>query len=129
VDYTQQLFEEVEDVDVVFDAVGNDTLEPAFQTLAKGGFLVSSVQTPSKEKVCELGVKADRVFCQPNAQQLTDINQLIAEGKLKIYIETVLPLTEVKKAHQLPKAIARAAKSFYKLENSFGTSGVNEQVK
>jgi NADPH:quinone reductase-like Zn-dependent oxidoreductase len=105
VDYTKQNFEEVvKDVDVVFDTVGSDTQERAFQTLKKGGFLVSSVQIPSEEKARELGVEAARVFCKPNAGQLTEINRLIEEGKLKIHIETVLPLTEVKKAHQLSQS-------------------------
>ena len=102
VDYTQQPFEEVvKDVDVVFDTVGNDTLERAFQTLRKGGFLVSSAQTPSAEKARELGVESAWLFCQPSAEQLTEINRLIEAGKLKINVETVLPLTEAKKAHQL----------------------------
>ena len=105
VDYTRQLFEEVvKDVDVVFDTVGKDTLERAFQTLKKGGFLVSSAQTPSEEKAREFGVEAAFVFCKPNAGQLAEINQLIEEGKLKVHIETVLPLTEVKKAHQLSES-------------------------
>ncbi len=105
VNYTQQPFEEVvKDVDVVFDTVGGDTLERAFQILKKGGFLVTSAQTPSEEKAKEFGVEAASVFCKPNAQQLTEINRLIDEGKLKIHIETVLPLTEVKKAHQLSQS-------------------------
>lgn len=105
VDYTQQPFEEiVKDVDVVFDTVGRDTLERAFQTLKKGGFLVSSAQTPSEEKARELGVEAAWVFCKPNAQQLVEINGLIEEGKLKTHVETVLPLIEVKKAHQLSQS-------------------------
>jgi NADPH:quinone reductase-like Zn-dependent oxidoreductase len=105
VDYTQQPFEQVvKDVDVVFDTVGGDTLERAFQTLKQGGFLVSSVQIPSKEQARELGVEAARVFCKPSAPQLAEINRLIDEGKLKIHIETVLPLTEVKKAHQLSQS-------------------------
>jgi NADPH:quinone reductase-like Zn-dependent oxidoreductase len=37
-------------------------------------------------------------------QQLAEINRLIDEGKLKIYVETVLPLTEVKKVHQLSQS-------------------------
>ncbi|MEG3841014.1 NADP-dependent oxidoreductase [Microcoleus sp. herbarium14] len=102
VDYTRQPFEEVvKDVDVVFDTIGSDTQERAFQTLKKGGFLVSAVETPSEEKARELSVEVARVFCKPSAQQLAEINRLIEEGKLKIHIETVLPLTEVKKAHQL----------------------------
>jgi NADPH:quinone reductase-like Zn-dependent oxidoreductase len=105
VDYTRQPFESiVKDVDVVFDTIGNDTQERAFQTLKKGGFLVSSAQTPSAEKARELGVEAAWFFCQPSAEQLAQINQLIDEGKLKIPVETVLPLTEVKKAHQLSQS-------------------------
>ena len=105
VDYTQQPFEEVvKDVDVVFDTVGEDTLERSFQTLKKGGFLVSSAQTPSEEKAREFGVEAAWFFCQPSAEQLAEINQLIDEGKLKIYVETVLPLREAKKALQLSQS-------------------------
>jgi NADPH:quinone reductase-like Zn-dependent oxidoreductase len=105
VDYTKQNFEEViKDVDVVFDTVGGDTFERAFHTLKKGGFLVTAVQFPSEEKAQEFGVKAARISCKPSAQQLAEINRLIDEGKLKIHIETVLPLTEVKKAHQLSQS-------------------------
>lgn len=104
-DYTQQPFEAVvKGVDVVFDTLGGDTLERAFQTLKKGGFLVSVVETPSEEKARELGVETAWIFCKPNAQQLAEINHLIDEGKLKIHIETVLPITEVKKAHQLSQS-------------------------
>ena len=102
VDYTKQNFEEVvKDVDVVFDTVGGDTQERAFQTLKKGGFLATAAGPPSEEKAKEFGVKAEFVHCKPNAQQLAEINQLIEEGKLKIHIETILPLTEVKRAHAL----------------------------
>jgi NADPH:quinone reductase-like Zn-dependent oxidoreductase len=105
VDYTQQNFEDVvKDMDVVFDTVGSDTQDRAFQTLKKGGFLVTSAGTPSAERAQEFGVTAAFVFCKPNAPQLTEISQLIAEGKLKVHIETVLPLTEVKKAHQLSQS-------------------------
>ncbi|PSB28937.1 NADP-dependent oxidoreductase [Chlorogloea sp. CCALA 695] len=105
VDYTRQPFEAVvKDVDVVFDTIGGDTQERAFQTLKKGGFLVTSAQTPSEEKAKEFGVEAAFVFCKPNAGQLAEINRLIEEGKLKIHIETVLPLAEVKKAHQLSQS-------------------------
>lgn len=105
VDYTRQPFEEVvKDVDVVFDTIGGDTLEQAFKTLKKRGFLVSAVETPSEEKAKEFGIQVSWLFCQPSAKQLIEINQLIDEGKLKIHIGTVLPVTEVKKAHQLSQS-------------------------
>jgi NADPH:quinone reductase-like Zn-dependent oxidoreductase len=105
IDYTRQSFEEViKNMDVVFDTVGADTLERAFQTLKKGGFMVTSVDTPSVEKARELGVKAARVFCKPSAQQLTEINRLIDDHVLKVHVETVLPIPEVKKAHQFSQS-------------------------
>lgn len=105
VDYTKQNFEEVvKDVDVVFDAVGGDTFERAFQTLKKGGFLVTAVAFPSEEKARGFGVKAARVYCKPNAEELAAISTLVDEGKLKPHVETILPLAEVKKAHRLSES-------------------------
>ncbi len=102
IDYTKQKFEElVKDVDVVFDTVGGDTLARSFQTLKKGGSLVTTVEPPSEEKAKEFGVKAAMVNVQPSAKQLAEINQLIDDGKLKTHVATVLPLAEVKKAHHL----------------------------
>jgi NADPH:quinone reductase-like Zn-dependent oxidoreductase len=105
VDYTKQPFEEVvKDVDVVFDTVGGDTFERAFHTLKKGGFLVTAVQFPSEEKAQEFGVRAERVYCKPNAEQLAAIGKLVDEGRLKANVSTVLPLSEVKQAHQLSQS-------------------------
>lgn len=41
---------------------------------------------------------------QPNVEQLTEITKLVEEGKIKTYVETVLPLSEIKKAHELSEA-------------------------
>lgn len=105
IDYTRRKFEEaVEGVDVVFDTVGGDTLERAFRTLKKGGFLVTTVRPPSVETAKEFGVKAAMVETRPSAKQLAEVNRLIDEGKLRTYVTTVLPLPEVKKAHQLSES-------------------------
>jgi len=61
VDYTKQKFEEVvKNVDVVLDAVGGDTFGRSFETLKKGGFLVTTVEFPSEEKAREFGRKGSR---------------------------------------------------------------------
>jgi NADPH:quinone reductase-like Zn-dependent oxidoreductase len=105
IDYTKQNFEEVvKNVDVVFDTVGGDTFEKAFQTLKPGGFLVTAVQFPSAEKAQEFGVNAARVYCKPNAEQLAAIGKLVDEGKLKAHVSAILPVSEVKKAHQLSES-------------------------
>jgi NADPH:quinone reductase-like Zn-dependent oxidoreductase len=105
VDYTRQPFEEVvKGVDVVFDTVGGDTFEKAFQTLKPGGFLATAVESPSAETAQKFGVKTAQVRCKPNAEQLDAIGKLVDEGKLKAHVSTVLPLAEVKKAHQLSES-------------------------
>jgi len=104
VDYTQQKFEEVvKDVDVVFDTVGGDTLERSFQVLKKGGFLVTTVQPPPEEKAGEFGVQAVMILVEPNADELKQVSRLVEQGDLKAHVETVLPLSEIKKAHEFSK--------------------------
>jgi NADPH:quinone reductase-like Zn-dependent oxidoreductase len=105
VDYTREKFEErVRDLDAVFDTIGGDTLEQCFATLRRGGCLVSIVTPPSNEKAEKLGIRASMIGVQPNGQQLREINRLIAAGKLKTNIATVLSLSEVRKAHQLSES-------------------------
>lgn len=104
IDYTKQDFADVvKDVDVVFDTVGGDTLERAFQTVKNGGFLVTTVQPPSEDKAKQYGIKAVMVSVQPSGERLKQINQLIDAGELKTHVETVLPLSQVKRAHELSK--------------------------
>ncbi len=102
VDYKKAKFEDkVNALDLVFDTVGGDTQERAFQTLKRGGVLVSTVSPPSAEKAKKFGVTVAMVAVRPNQNQLAEINRLLESGKLKVRIATVLPLGEVKKAHQM----------------------------
>src|SRR5436309_8429392 len=105
IDYKKAKFEEeVTGVDVVFDTVGGDMQQRAFQTLKGGGFLVSTVSPPSAEKAKEFGVAVAMVQMMPKPDQLAEIKRLVESGKLKVRVATVLPLAEVKKAHQLSAA-------------------------
>ena len=102
IDYKRAKFEEeVSGVDVLFDTVGGDTQERAFQKLKRGGVLVSTVSPPSAEKAKKFGVTVAMVAVRPNPDQLAEINRLLESGKLKVRIATVLPLAQVKKAHQI----------------------------
>lgn len=102
VDYRKAKFEnEVRDLDVVFDTVGGETQARAFQTLKRGGFLVSTVNPPSAEKAREFGVTVAMVQMMPKPDQLAEINQLLESGKLKVRVATVLPLSEFKEALRL----------------------------
>ena len=105
VDYTREKFEDrVHEVDVVYDTVGGDTLGRSFETIRRGGCLVTTVMPPSSEKAENSGIRASMVGVEPSGQQLREINQLIAAGRIKTYVATVLPLAEVRKAHQLSES-------------------------
>ena len=105
VDYTREKFEDrVREVNVVYDTVGGDTLERSFATLRRGGCLVTTVEPPSNEKAEKLGIRASMIGVEPSGRQLREINRLIAAGKLKTHIATVLPLAEIRKAHQLSES-------------------------
>jgi NADPH:quinone reductase-like Zn-dependent oxidoreductase len=102
VDYKKAKFEDkISAVDLVFDTVGGDTQERAFQVLKRGGVLVSTVSPPSAEKAKQFGVTVAMAAVRPNPDQLTEINRLFESGKLKVRIATVLPLADAKKAHQM----------------------------
>ena len=102
VDYTAAPFENsVSDVDVVLDAMGGNVQERSWQTLKRGGILVSLLGPPDEGKAAELGVRAAGAFVQPNAGQLTGIAKLLDEGRIKPVVSKVMPLEEVAKAHEM----------------------------
>jgi NADPH:quinone reductase-like Zn-dependent oxidoreductase len=102
IDYEKTRFEDVvHDVDVVFDTIGGDTQKRSWKVLTKGGILVSTISPPSQEEAAKHGARAGYVFVQPNASQLSEIAKLVDSGKLKPVVETVLPLSEARRAQEL----------------------------
>ena len=102
VDYQKTRFEEVvREVDVVLDTVGGDTLERSFKVLKKGGILVSLVQPPAEDLAAKYGVRALFYGAHASASDLAEIAKLIDQGQVKPVIETVLPLAEARRAHEL----------------------------
>lgn len=102
IDYQAVRFEEaVRDLDVVLDTIGGDTQARSFGVLKKGGVLVSTVGEPEEARCAEFGVQGVMFLVQPNAAQLAEIAQLIEAGKVRPYVETILPLTEARRAQEL----------------------------
>lgn len=105
IDYTKTKFEDVaKDVDVVLDTVGGETQTRSFEVLKKGGFLVSLVAPPSPELAEKYGVKATMIQSGPNGELLEELAKFVEAGKVKAHVETVLPLSEIKKAHELSES-------------------------
>src|SRR6476646_5871906 len=104
IDYMKQKFENVaRHVNLVLDLIGGETQERSWSVLKKGGVLLSLVQPPSVEKAKTLGVRAAFVAGHPSGAQLAEIAKLIDSGELKLTIDRILPLSEVRRAHELSK--------------------------
>jgi NADPH:quinone reductase-like Zn-dependent oxidoreductase len=102
IDYRSTPFEEaVSGVDVVFDTVGGETQERSWNVLRKGGILVATLPISSPEAPAAHGVRGERVLVHPDTAQLMQITELIDAAALKPVINTVLPLAEAAKAHEL----------------------------
>jgi NADPH:quinone reductase-like Zn-dependent oxidoreductase len=122
IDYTQQRFEEVaRNIDIVLDTIGGETQERSWSVLKKGGNLVSLVQPPLEEKAKELGVRAVFVGGQPNGAQLAEIAKIIDSGKLAPVIDRILPLSEVRRAHELSQSGHTHGKIALRVSNPDGT--------
>lgn len=105
IDYTQVRFEdEMRDLDVVFDTVGEAVQQRSWQVLKKGGILVSILALTVPDDAVTRGLRSAYVFVQPNAAQLGQIAELIDGGHVKPVVETVLPLSEVRQAHILSQS-------------------------
>ncbi len=102
IDYTAQPFETgVGKADVVLDGIGGETQERSWLTLKPGGILVSLVSPPSAEKAEAFGVRATFVVSEGNSARLTQIAELIDDGKLKPVVERIIPLSEAHRAYEL----------------------------
>jgi NADPH:quinone reductase-like Zn-dependent oxidoreductase len=102
VDYTQQdAGEAVSDVDVAFDTVGGDTTESLVPTLREGGVLVTIANAPPEEAAAARGARAELLVMTPTPEHLRRIGELAASGEVRVELAEVLPLSEVRRAHEL----------------------------
>ena len=105
VDYTQQdVGETVGDVDVAFDTVGGDTTLSLVPTLREGGIVVTIAAGPPEEAARERGARAELLVMSPVSEQLTRIAELVAAGDVHVELAEVLPLSEVRRAHELSES-------------------------
>lgn len=102
IDYEKARFEEVaRDVDVVLDAIGGEVQERSWKVLKKGGILISLAAPPDAEQAAKHGVRTVMFQPHPGSSDLVEIAKLVDSGRVKTVVETILPLSEVRRAHEL----------------------------
>lgn len=105
IDYTQQDFAEaVRDVDIVLDTISGDYGARSLRTLRPGGTLVSILpldDTFPAAQAREARVRAGFMLVEPDRAGLQAVAGLVDSGKLRVAVDTVVPLEEAAKAHTL----------------------------
>jgi len=99
IDYRAERFEEqVADVDVVFDAVGGDTLARSWDVLKPGGRMVTIAA--DSEAATEPRVQQAFFIVEPNREQLARVGELLSAGALRPVVDAVIPLARAAEAYR-----------------------------
>ena len=88
-------------VDLVFDAVGGETLSRSMAVVKPGGKLVSIAGQPSENDARARDIEAPRILVHTSRDQLAQIADLIDQGVLTPTVEHQLPPSEAREAHRL----------------------------
>lgn len=86
--------------DLVFDCVGREMLDMAYEFVAPGGRLVSILGQVNQEKADKYKVLFNYHFVEPNVKNLNQITSWIGDGKFKVHIDQAFRLEEAAKAHE-----------------------------
>lgn len=105
VDYTTTPVESaIQDVDLVLDGVGGETLLKSLATVRRGGTLISTASPPPQEQAQARGVRALMIHSQPSSTLVQTLTQLIDEGHLKVTTWKTFPLSEVQQAQEYSRS-------------------------
>jgi NADPH:quinone reductase-like Zn-dependent oxidoreductase len=98
IDYKKTRFdEEVRNIDVVFDAVGGDTLARSWSVLKAGGHMVTIAA--DSEATPDQRVKDAFFIVEPNQEQLVEIAEQVDAGRLKTFVNAIVPLEQASAAY------------------------------
>jgi NADPH:quinone reductase-like Zn-dependent oxidoreductase len=102
----EELERAVTDVDVALDLVGGEASVRWLEALRPGGLLVPITGGgPSiAAEAAARGRRATSLLVEPDARGLEALAALVDAGQLRVEIDTVLPLEEAAKAHEISQA-------------------------
>jgi NADPH:quinone reductase-like Zn-dependent oxidoreductase len=97
IDYQTSRFEDrTQQVDVVFDGVGGETLDRSWNMLKSGGRMVTIA---SIDDTADQRVKDAFFIVEPNQQQLAKVAEMLDAGTLRTFINAVVPLEQASNAY------------------------------
>ncbi|WP_426230397.1 NADP-dependent oxidoreductase [Pararhizobium sp. DWP3-4] len=93
--------EPIEQVDLVVDAVGGQSLPDSFNWVKSGGRIVSAVSVPDREIAKQKNVDAFFHLVRVNSPGLEKIAEMIGGGKIATRVGDVLELKNARLAHEM----------------------------
>jgi NADPH:quinone reductase-like Zn-dependent oxidoreductase len=103
IDYqTENFWEEIKDVDFVFDTVGGETMEHSIDIVKPGGTIISILALTKedlKSKAKEQNVHLSLWGLQFNGEDLRAFADLMSKGIIKSHIAKTFPFTAMAEAH------------------------------
>ncbi|MFE9063487.1 NADP-dependent oxidoreductase [Streptomyces violaceusniger] len=102
IDYTKERPEDVaRDVDLVLDTVGGPDSRRFLRTLKRGGSLYPVYFGEfDDEENAKLGVTVTAAQVRSNGAQLAEIGRLLADGTIRVAIDSTFPLEDARAAHE-----------------------------
>jgi NADPH:quinone reductase-like Zn-dependent oxidoreductase len=101
IDYKAQRFEEeVSEIDLVIDLVAGETRKRSWKVLKPGGLMVSTLGAPEIPGDAPKGARSRGMVVETKADQLSEIGNRAANGKVRIEISKVFQLPDPAHAHE-----------------------------
>ena len=100
IDYTSQQFDAlVSDIDTVFDTVGGEIFTRSFRVIKPGGRVITIAASEEAAAATDERHKNAFFIVEPNQIQLIEVAKLIDAGKLKTFVDAVVPLSDATSAY------------------------------
>ncbi|WP_067812806.1 NADP-dependent oxidoreductase [Actinomadura kijaniata] len=114
IDYTRTDFvTAARAIDVVIDTIGGDYGPRSLRTLRPGGVVVS-LASPAEARLADearaLGLRSIFMITEADRAGMREIASLAGSGRLRARVDTVLPLEQAAKAHEIGEAGHTAGK-------------------
>jgi NADPH:quinone reductase-like Zn-dependent oxidoreductase len=91
----------VPQVDVVIDTVGGEALAQSFDSLGRGGVVVSAVEKPDASRAAAAGIRAVYFIVEVKRDALGGLAALVDAGEIVTRVGEVLDLSRAREAHEM----------------------------
>jgi len=98
VDYKQERFESVGQVDAVLDLIGGETATRSFAVVKKGGVIVSAVGAANADLAAQAGIRAVNMRSKGSSADLAEVAAFVERGEVKPRMGEVFPLDQARDA-------------------------------